>query len=227
VDESADGIWIGTTKRLLALLLEKSRESGQDEHKDKSWPRTTQKLGRILRRLAVALLSEGIRYTEPDRRTKSRELQLQRVGGRTAPKAPKGTSLNQEDLDGADVGADRSDSVPIQFHTNGTTQPIETTDTYKNGSYGAVLPPVSLKQDMPRPRVHSTPPKKSYRCPGCGRFRTTESGMREHLTLCVRFDIGAMRLVRSRLREGKNVADDLLARYRKYEALGLGALDVE
>ncbi len=171
VDESDARYWIGTTKELLHRLIEISRESGNEqEQKDKSWPRTPHKLSGILRRLAVALLSSGIQYTEPDRHTKARTLQLKRgVGGTTAPKAPKAPPLNNKDLSGADVGADveytsldfgtkpngaeiSADGavrVPSRFQANGTMQTIENTGSYANGADGAVLPPVSNTRISP------------------------------------------------------------------------------
>lgn len=159
VDES-DGVWTGTTKDLLHWLVEKSSESGNEsEQKDRLWPRTPHKLGGQLRRLAVALLSAGVRYVEPDRRTKSRTLRLENIGGTTAPKAPKGKPLNEKDLIGADVGADPdykgtgadvgtvgADMVPNLFQAKGTTQPIENSSTYTNGADGAFVPPSVSKK---------------------------------------------------------------------------------
>jgi len=200
VDES-DGLWIGTTND---RLIEKSREAGNEsEQKDRSWPRTPHKLGGILRRLAVALLADGIRYTEPDRRLKGKDrvLQLQRVGGTKGRKGPKGNPLNENDLDGPFVGpyAESGDedkgtgphvgpdgplSVPMQFHTKGTSQTIENTTTYADVPEGPFVPPVSLKQGLPQPRVHSKPPKESYGCPGCQGDWSSDKSLRLHQQQC-------------------------------------------
>jgi hypothetical protein len=182
-NESA-GPWIGTQKDLLHKIIEMSREAGNEsEQRDKSWPHTPQKLSGILRRLAVALLSVGVKYKEPDRRTKSRHLQLGRVGGTSAPTAPKGKPLNEQDLSGADAGADvesapghkgtetnssadGADVVPKLFHDIGTTQPIENTASYASSAVGAVLPPVSQY--------------KGRACEKCGAHFDTSAGIAKH-----------------------------------------------
>src|SRR5215472_467586 len=89
-------------------------------------------------------------------------LQLQRVGGTKGRKGPKGNPLNENDLDGPFVGpyAESGDedkgtgphvgpdgplSVPMQFHTKGTSQTIENTTTYADVPEGPFVPPGIFK----------------------------------------------------------------------------------
>jgi hypothetical protein len=204
VDDSGDN-WKGTTQELLAALNKRAHESGADgETKDKSWPKNPHRLGGILRRLAVALLAKGIRYTEPDRHTKARLLQLQRVGITKEPKAPKGNPQNGKDLSGADAGAvvdlvpndngtgaDNgavgADMVPNHFPEKGTTQPTENTAASGDGAVGAVRVPAFTHNDQGDapmcPKCLAVGPEKlaggGNRCRACGhKFRDGDAFVR-------------------------------------------------
>lgn len=142
--EDHNGIWTGNTKQLLGELNERSRNAGNEaEQKDKSWPRTPHKLAGILRRLAVALLSSGIQYTEPDRHTMARKLQLQRVPGTTASKASTANSLSHSDLDDAVPHADAV-AMPSLNSEKGMAQAVGKSANYADNAVHAVSPPNSL-----------------------------------------------------------------------------------
>lgn len=186
----ADLGWYGTTQELLDELNKRSREAKGKDGKDsaemraKSWPKSPHMLAAQLRRLAPTLRSEGIEYVAPDRRTKARQLSLERIGGTKAPKEPTANPKKTSGSGGADTGAEvgrhtqgkgtagadvkgtsRVDGHQERHHTSDTKQ---SDLTY--GADGAVLPPTFT----------------NLICPGCG-IRgdwSTEIGLAKHMATC-------------------------------------------
>ena len=171
VDDS-EGTWVGTTKELLGKLVERSRNAGNEaEQREKSWPRTPQRLSGILRRLGVALLSSGIEYTEPDRRTKARTLQLKRVATRSAPKESSAKCSPDSDSGGADI---------VPFADDGAASKTERHQV--SDSKESIFLLSADGADV------SGPGDGNLTCPACGLEGdwSTEVGLARHIAECAK-----------------------------------------
>lgn len=186
----AEDGWFGTTQELLDELNKRTRETKGKDGKDsaemraKSWPKSPHMLAAQLRRLAPTLRTKGVEYVAPDRRTKARQLSLEKVGGTKAPKEPTANPKKTSGSDGPDMGAEvnhrtrwkgtaGADAAGVskeqgnqeRHHVNDRQQ---SDLTY--GADGADVPPTST----------------DFVCPGCGIQGdwSTQIGLARHMATC-------------------------------------------
>ncbi len=76
----------------------------------------------------------------------------------------------------------------------------------------------------PRPPNTKEPWTLGLVCPGCKGIWKTAGLLAQHLPNCRPFDFPTMLLTQRRLSEGESMDAKLIARYREYEALGMGPL---